>query len=137
MGIKLQRVPDIRRLYDQPAFGDSDFDLQTTERVLPKCHVIAARITGENADEGFKPTSGGIQELTFRSTPNVWGYFSVGANGGLHEYADSQFGHIFSRGATREEARKELIIGNSFFSLFSLFSQVSKSCPFGGTLALQ
>ena len=26
---------------------------------------------------------------------NVWGYFSVGAEGGLHEYADSQFGHCF------------------------------------------
>ena len=115
MGIKLQRIPDIRRLYNQSAFETSEFDLSTTERASPKCHVIAARITGENADEGFKPTSGGIQELTFRSTPNVWGYFSVGANGGLHEYADSQFGHIFSRGATREEARRELVIGKSAF----------------------
>ena len=73
-------------------------------------HVIAVRITGENPDEGFKPTSGGIQELTFRSNANVWGYFSVGAAGGLHEYADSQFGHIFSHGNTRDDARRELIV---------------------------
>ncbi len=73
--------------------------------------------------KGFKPTSGGIQELTFRSTPNVWGYFSVGANGGLHEYADSQFGHIFSRGATREEARRELVIGNDFFNMKIFFER--------------
>ena len=34
---------------------------------------------------GFQPTSGGIQELTFRSNQNVWGYFSVGTSGSLHE----------------------------------------------------
>ena len=40
----------------------------------------------------------------------VWGYFSVGANGGIHEYADSQFGHLFASGPTREEARKALVL---------------------------
>ena len=35
---------------------------------------------------------------------NVWGYFSVAATGGLHEFADSQFGHCFSWGENREEA---------------------------------
>jgi len=44
--------------------------------------VIAARITAENPDEGFKPTSGTIERVKFQSTTNVWGYFSVGANGG-------------------------------------------------------
>ena len=44
-------------------------------------HVIAARITAENPDEGFKPTSGRIERVKFQSTANVWGYFSVGANG--------------------------------------------------------
>ncbi|EEC03979.1 acetyl CoA carboxylase, putative, partial [Ixodes scapularis] len=43
--------------------------------------------------------------LNFRSNKNVWGYFSVGASGGLHEFADSQFGHCFSWGEDREEAR--------------------------------
>jgi acetyl-CoA carboxylase/biotin carboxylase 1 len=41
----------------------------------------------------------------------VWGYFSVGSHGGLHEYADSQFGHVFARGATREDARKSMVVG--------------------------
>jgi len=31
-----------------------------------------------------------MQELSFRSNNNVWGYFSVGVTGGLHEFADSQ-----------------------------------------------
>ena len=45
-----------------------------------------------------------MQELNFRSSKNVWGYFSVGATGDLHEFADSQFGHCFSWGENREEA---------------------------------
>jgi len=45
-----------------------------------------------------------VQELNFRSSKNVWGYFSVGAAGGLHEYADSQFGHCFAWGENREYA---------------------------------
>lgn len=49
-------------------------------------------------------------ELNFRSNPNVWGYFSVSASGGVHEYADSQFGHIFSYGETRDTARKNLVM---------------------------
>ena len=63
---------------------------QTQQRPTPKGHVIAARITAENPDQGFKPSSGAMQELNFRSSNNVWGYFSVGVSGGLHEFADSQ-----------------------------------------------
>eukprot|EP01133_Synstelium_polycarpum_P019716 gene19716-23611_t len=111
MGIPLFRIPDIRKLYKQQPLEDSPIDLQDFSQRLPaKSHCIAVRITGENPDEGFKPTSGSIHELTFRSTPNVWGYFSVGASGGLHEYADSQFGHLFASGVTREEARKAMVL---------------------------
>ena len=89
---------------------DTDIDLDNMEkRVEPKGHVIAARITSENPDEGFKPSSGTVSELTFRSNRNVWGYFSLSACGGLHEYADSQFGHCFSWGETREIARENLV----------------------------
>ena len=47
-----------------------------------------------------------MQELNFRSSKNVWGYFSVYATGGLNEFADSQFGHCFSFGEDRECARE-------------------------------
>ncbi len=47
-----------------------------------------------------------MEELNFRSRQNVWGYFSISSSGGLHEFADSQFGHIFSHGETREDARE-------------------------------
>lgn len=59
---------------------------------------------------GFKPSSGTVQELNFRSSKNVWGYFSVAASGGLHEFADSQFGHCFSWGENREQAREYILV---------------------------
>jgi len=58
----------------------------------------------------LQPSSGTVQELNFRSSKNVWGYFSVAASGGLHEFADSQFGHCFSWGEDREEARENMVI---------------------------
>ena len=53
-------------------------------------HVVAVRVTSEDANDGFKPTCGLIEELSFRSTPEVWGYFSVKSGGGIHEFSDSQ-----------------------------------------------
>ncbi|KAI7872973.1 acetyl-CoA carboxylase [Spinellus fusiger] len=118
MGIPLYRVKDIRVLYGvQPnSASEIDFEfssptsLESTRRPVPKGHVIAVRITAENPDAGFKPSSGIMQELNFRSSTNVWGYFSVVSAGGLHEYADSQFGHIFAYGENRQQARKNMVI---------------------------
>ncbi|XP_045508569.1 acetyl-CoA carboxylase isoform X2 [Colias croceus] len=111
MGLPLYHIKDIRLLYGESPWGSSplDFD-EPAQRPSPWGHVIAARITSENPDEGFKPSSGTVQELNFRSSKNVWGYFSVAASGGLHEFADSQFGHCFSWGETREQARENLVI---------------------------
>lgn len=111
MGIPLFRIKDIRLMYGESPWETSiiDFDDPPT-KPRPWGHVIAARITSENPDEGFKPSSGTVQELNFRSSKNVWGYFSVAASGGLHEFADSQFGHCFSWGENRNQARENLVI---------------------------
>ncbi len=111
MGIPLYNIPAIRKLYGKAdLYGTDPIDF-LEERYNPiDSHVIAARITAENPDEGFKPTSGSIERIKFQSTPNVWGYFSVGANGGIHEFADSQFGHLFAKGPNRESARKALVL---------------------------
>lgn len=130
MGVPLHRMPDIRRFFGEAPGGAGPIDFMQRRYVLPARHVIAARITAENPDEGFKarppaprpgrwggagrglgvapdarafrrpparpsarrhqPTSGSIDRISFQSTPQVWGYFSVGANGGVHEFADSQ-----------------------------------------------
>lgn len=118
MGIPLHRIRDIRTLYGMDPHGvtEIDFDgekpesVNTQRKPTPKGHVIACRITGENPDAGFKPSSGALTELNFRSNSNVWGYFSVNSAGGLHEYADSQFGHIFAYGMERSEARKSMVV---------------------------
>lgn len=118
MGIPLHRIRDIRVLYGVQTNSASPIDFEFSNpssfeshrRPAPKGHVIAVRITAENPDAGFKPSSGTMQELNFRSSTNVWGYFSVVSAGGLHEYADSQFGHIFAYGENRQQARKNMVI---------------------------
>ncbi|WWD21283.1 hypothetical protein CI109_105767 [Kwoniella shandongensis] len=118
MGIPLHHIRDIRTLYGMDPHGNTEIDfdgtkpesINTQRKPTPKGHVIACRITGENPDAGFKPSSGNLTELNFRSNSNVWGYFSVSSAGGLHEYADSQFGHIFAYGMERSEARKSMVV---------------------------
>ena len=51
-------------------------------------------MTSEDANDGFKPTCGSIDELSFRTSPDVWGYFSVKSGGGIHEFSDSQVSYI-------------------------------------------
>ncbi|XP_076818165.1 acetyl-CoA carboxylase-like isoform X1 [Clavelina lepadiformis] len=111
MGIPLYRIRDIRILYNEDPLLESPINFMNPPH-KPKAHghVIAARITSENPDEGFKPSAGTVQELNFRSNKNVWGYFSVGAAGGLHEYADSQFGHCFAWGENREYATSNMVM---------------------------
>uniref|UniRef100_H0V3L2 acetyl-CoA carboxylase n=1 Tax=Cavia porcellus TaxID=10141 RepID=H0V3L2_CAVPO len=111
MGVPLHRLKDIRLLYGESPWGVTPICFETPSNpLLARGHVIAARITSENPDEGFKPSSGTVQELNFRSSKNVWGYFSVAATGGLHEFADSQFGHCFSWGENREEAISNMVV---------------------------
>eukprot|EP00064_Thunnus_orientalis_P008280 superscaffoldBa00000975_g8303 len=118
MGIPLHRIKDIRLLYGETPWGDTIVNFENPECIpSPRGHVIAARITSENPDEGFKPSSGTVQELNFRSSKNVWGYFSVGATGGLHEFADSQFGHCFSWGENREEAISNMVVAMKELSI--------------------
>jgi acetyl-CoA carboxylase/biotin carboxylase 1 len=120
MGVPLHRITEIRQLYGKPKYGVSEIPFDTCKlgpvsdgslaKPEPTGAVIACRITAENPDDGFKPAGGTIQELTFRSSRDVWGYFSVRPNSGLHEFADSQFGHVFAWGPTREEARRSMVL---------------------------
>ena len=114
MGIPLYNISSIRELFGLDRFESNPakriIDFDTAKRCDPSGHCIAVRITAENAEAGFKPTSGGIQELNFRSTPNVWGYFSMDSSGSIHEFADSQFGHLFASGLDREQARRNMVL---------------------------
>ena len=111
MGIPLNNIPEVRTFYgeDAKAIGDINLDYFKPSSEYRK-HVIAARITAENPDDGFKPTSGKIESINFQSDTQVWGYFSVVAGGAVDKFADSQFGHLFATADTREEARKALVL---------------------------
>ncbi|CAF3037161.1 unnamed protein product, partial [Rotaria sp. Silwood2] len=127
MGISLHRIKDIRLLYDEESFDRTPIDFDNPRsKPQPHGHAIAARITSENPNEGFKPSSGTVEELTFRSRQNVWGYFSISSSGGLHEFADSQFGHVFSHGETREDARENLVVALKELSIRGDFHSTGK-----------
>jgi len=110
MGVPLHRIKDIRRLYGRHPCGKDTIDFTYSERKCPPRHCLAVRVTAENPDAGFQPTSGNIEELHFRSAIDVWGYFSVNSSGNIHEFADSQFGHIFASGPDRESARRAMVV---------------------------
>lgn len=118
MGLPLHRIRDIRLLYghDPKTTSEIDFEFknegatESQRRPKPKGHTTACRITSEDPGEGFKPSNGVMHELNFRSSSNVWGYFSVGNQGGIHSFSDSQFGHIFAYGENRSASRKHMVI---------------------------
>ncbi len=90
MGLPLIRIKDVRHLFGLAQSADYEVSLSSSLhlRQPPTSHVIAVRITSEDPDEGFKPRSGDLFELNFKSSRSVWGYFSVGSVGGIHEFAD-------------------------------------------------
>ena len=65
---------------------------------------IAACITVENPDEGFKPTSGSIERIKFQSASDVWGYFSFGANSRVESMFDSKLKDDVVRQMTKDNA---------------------------------
>ncbi|RZC49276.1 hypothetical protein C5167_017697 [Papaver somniferum] len=122
MGIPLWQIPEIRRFYGMDYNGGYDawrrtsavatpFDFDKAESVRPKGHCVAVRVTSEDPDDGFKPTGGKVQELSFKSKPNAWAYFSVKSGGGIHEFSDSQFGHVFAFGESRALAIANMVLG--------------------------
>lgn len=118
MGIPMHRIRDIRTLYgvDPHTSTEIDFEfknensLTTQRRPTPKGHCTACRITSEDPGEGFKPSGGNLHELNFRSSSNVWGYFSVSNQSSIHSFSDSQFGHIFAFGENRLASRKHMVV---------------------------
>lgn len=118
MGIPLHRIRDIRLLYgiDPKTSTEIDFNFsnegsaESQRRPKPRGHTTACRITSEDPGEGFKPSNGVLHDLNFRSSSNVWGYFSVGTQGGIHSFSDSQFGHIFAYGENRSASRKHMVV---------------------------
>lgn len=66
MGIPLHRIRAIRKMFRQDESGTGAIDFDNTRAHTLPGHVIACRITAENPDNQFQPTSGVIQELQVR-----------------------------------------------------------------------
>uniref|UniRef100_A0A8R1HKE9 Acetyl-CoA carboxylase n=1 Tax=Caenorhabditis japonica TaxID=281687 RepID=A0A8R1HKE9_CAEJA len=93
MGLKLAQIPDICRYKAMKSSGNDG-----------KIHSIAARVTCEDPADRFLPSTGHVKSLKFGSTSKAWAYFSVCDGSTVHEFADSQIGHVFARGRDRPEA---------------------------------
>ncbi|KAI5172438.1 acetyl-CoA carboxylase / biotin carboxylase 1 [Nematocida sp. LUAm3] len=65
-------------------------------------HVVAARVIAENPANGFTPSCGSLF-VSAQFPVGCVGYFGVD-RGEITQYNDSQFGHVFGIGKTREEA---------------------------------
>ncbi|KAJ1348739.1 hypothetical protein KIN20_004112 [Parelaphostrongylus tenuis] len=104
MGLPLNRITDIRLFYGLDRYGTTPLP---KEIVLTDTEysVIAARITSEDPEDFF---------------PTFYGA------GKVHEFADSQFGHLFARGRTRHEAVSVMLCALQELELRASFSsQVS------------
>ncbi|ORC84477.1 putative acetyl-CoA carboxylase [Trypanosoma theileri] len=110
MGVPLYRVPEVRSFFGERPYETTPIDFAQRRGLPAKGHTIAVRVTAEDTNEGFRPTSGRVEEITFKNSKECWGYFSVGPGGEIHQFADSQFGHIFSSGETREDARRGMVM---------------------------
>jgi len=118
MGLPLYRIADIRAYFGADPAGTDVIDFTKATSAPPRGHCMAARITAEDPESGFKPSSGAIHELNYRSVPGVTGNFSVGVSGsGVHQFADSQFGHIFALAPTRDDAGALLVQALSELSI--------------------
>uniref|UniRef100_A0A914Z132 Acetyl-CoA carboxylase n=1 Tax=Panagrolaimus superbus TaxID=310955 RepID=A0A914Z132_9BILA len=125
MGVPLHRIVEIRLFFGLERYGITELPENQIRTDTNIC-VIAARITSEDPAEGFRPASGAVEVLNFQSNQNVWGYFSVSSTGKVHEFADSQFGHLFAKGTTRHEAVSALMCALKELELRATFqSQVN------------
>jgi biotin carboxylase/acetyl-CoA carboxylase carboxyltransferase component len=91
-------------------------------------HVVACRIVAEDPTNKWLPSSGEIFEIRTPTVENVFAYFSISSSGSrIHQYADSQFGHVFSRGTSRKDAIMKL---NKYLTQLSIVGSVSTNIQF-------
>jgi biotin carboxylase/acetyl-CoA carboxylase carboxyltransferase component len=81
----------------------------TVEMPYPKKFVVAARLNAEQPEAEFKPSSGGIEGIEIPNIPNSWSYVSMMNGGKIAGSVDSQFGHLFTIGNSREDACRKMI----------------------------
>ena len=109
----------------------------TTQFNVANRHIIAVRINAENPDENFQPSCGDIYSIDIPNVPQCWSYVSTHTNGKILSSVDSQFGHLFTIGKTRDEACdrmsrliQQVIIDANFHNSLSFIRKVINSNAF-------
>lgn len=115
-----------------PGLGEFIAKKKSNRGGLLDKHVIACRIVAEDPSNNWLPSSGEVFEIrqpNFDLFPSgSFSYFSISPSGSrIHEFADSQFGHVFMVGKNRDEAVRHL---HRYLKELSLVGSVSSNIQF-------
>ena len=93
----------------------------------PTRHVIACRLNAENPENEFNPSCGVVRSIEIPNILHSWSYISIMNGGQILGAVDSQFGHLFTYGSTREEACRRM---TRLISQSSIIGEISNSLDF-------
>ncbi len=93
----------------------------------PTRHVIAARLNAENPENEFKPSCGVVRSIEIPNIPHSWSYTSIMNGGQILGAVDSQFGHLFTYGSSREEACRRM---TRLISQSTIIGEISNTLDF-------
>ena len=99
-------IPKIQVLL---AEGYKICEIDELQDISIKKYVMSARINAENPYDNFQPSCGKVNSIELLNLKDSWSYFSIENNGTILQCTDSQMGHIFSIGNSRDQVRKKLI----------------------------
>jgi 3-methylcrotonyl-CoA carboxylase alpha subunit len=80
----------------------------TQKRIQPRGCAIEARLTAEDAADGFRPQTGRIARLRFPASPGVRYDSGIAEDGEITPYYDSMLAKVIAHGADREVAIRRL-----------------------------
>ena len=117
--IPLAQIPGLEKFSD-PA-----------HRPVPDRHVVACRIVAEDPVNKWLPSSGDIYEIRTPPSsryPDSLAYFGLSSSGSrIHQFADSQFGHVFVSGQDRAASILRL---HEFLGELTVIGSVSTNIAF-------
>jgi biotin carboxylase/acetyl-CoA carboxylase carboxyltransferase component/biotin carboxyl carrier protein len=93
-------------------------------------HVVACRIVAEDPTNRWLPSSGEVFEIRTppKRSDESFAYFGISSSGSrIHQFADSQFGHVFMVGETRAAAIESM---HQYLSELSIVGSLSTNIQF-------
>jgi acetyl-CoA carboxylase biotin carboxylase subunit len=91
-----------------------------SDPIEPRGAAIECRINAEDPLQGFRPATGTVLQLALPAGPGVRVDTHLVPGTGFSPYYDSLAAKVISYGATREEARRRMVVALSEFSLMGV-----------------